>query len=92
MIRSNRYQPRKRYSEDDLKELSDSIKTQGIIQPLVVRRQDSGYELVAGERRLRAAKKAGKNLCIFLTHEGVLLTQDPKYQELADIWALMKPT
>lgn len=33
----------------------------------------------------RAAKKAGKNLCIFLTHEAVLLTQDPKYQELADI-------
>ena len=59
LIRSNRYQPRERYSEDDLKELSDSIKAQGIIQPLVVRRQDSGYELVAGERRLRAAKKAG---------------------------------
>jgi ParB family chromosome partitioning protein len=59
LIRSNRYQPRQQFSEDDLKELCDSIKAQGIIQPLVVRKHDSGYELVAGERRLRAAKKAG---------------------------------
>ncbi len=59
MIKSNRYQPRQRFSEDDLQELCDSIKAQGIIQPLVVRKHDSGYELVAGERRLRAAKKAG---------------------------------
>ena len=59
LIQPNRYQPRRRFSEDELTELCDSIKTQGIIQPLLVRKQDSGYELVAGERRLRAAKKAG---------------------------------
>jgi ParB family chromosome partitioning protein len=59
LIQPNRYQPRRRFSEDELTELCDSIKAQGIIQPLLVRRYDSGYELVAGERRLRAAKKAG---------------------------------
>ncbi len=59
LIRRNRHQPRRRFTEEDLTELSDSIRAQGIIQPLVVRKQDSGYELVAGERRLRAARKAG---------------------------------
>ena len=59
LIQPNRYQPRRRFSEDELTELSDSIKAQGIIQPLLVRKHASGYELVAGERRLRAAKKAG---------------------------------
>ncbi len=59
LIRPNRYQPRRRFTEDELRELSDSIKAQGIIQPLLVRKHDSGYEIVAGERRLRAAKKAG---------------------------------
>ena len=58
-IRRNRYQPRQNFGEDDLKELSDSIKSQGIIQPLLVRLHENGYELVAGERRLRAAKSAG---------------------------------
>jgi ParB family chromosome partitioning protein len=60
-IQPNRYQPRRRFSEDELTELSDSIKAQGIIQPLLVRKHSRGYELVAGERRLRAAKKAGLN-------------------------------
>ncbi len=59
LIRRNRYQPRRHFGEDELKELSDSIRSQGIIQPLVVRHDDEGYELVAGERRLRAAKAAG---------------------------------
>jgi ParB family chromosome partitioning protein len=59
LIRPNRYQPRQRFSDDDLAELSESIKAQGILQPLLVRRIDHGYELVAGERRLRAARKAG---------------------------------
>lgn len=59
LIQRNRYQPRKRFAEGDLLELSESIKSQGIIQPLLVRSDDVGYELVAGERRLRAAKKAG---------------------------------
>ncbi|HPA14544.1 MAG TPA: ParB/RepB/Spo0J family partition protein [Desulfobacterales bacterium] len=55
----NRYQPRLRFSENELEELSQSIKEQGIIQPLLVRKYNSGFELVAGERRLRAAKMAG---------------------------------
>ncbi|MEA3417392.1 MAG: ParB/RepB/Spo0J family partition protein [Thermodesulfobacteriota bacterium] len=59
LIRSNRYQPRRRFSKDELDELSRSIKEQGMIQPLLVRKDASGYELIAGERRLRAAKMAG---------------------------------
>jgi len=59
MIHSNRYQPRTLFTEDELEELSQSIKEQGIIQPLLIRKDDDGYELVAGERRLRAAKMAG---------------------------------
>jgi ParB family transcriptional regulator, chromosome partitioning protein len=58
-IRPNRYQPRLRFAERDLEELAQSIEKQGIIQPLLVRKDDSGYELITGERRLRAAKKAG---------------------------------
>ncbi|MFC1516830.1 ParB/RepB/Spo0J family partition protein [Thermodesulfobacteriota bacterium] len=59
LIRPNRYQPRTRFSEDELNALGRSIEKQGILQPLLVRRDDTGYELVVGERRLRAAKKAG---------------------------------
>jgi ParB family chromosome partitioning protein len=55
----NPHQPRRDFSEKDLEELAASVKSNGIIQPLVVRRTDKGYELIAGERRLRAAKKAG---------------------------------
>lgn len=58
-IRPNRYQPRKQFQENELADLSASIKAQGIIQPLILRRIEGGYELVAGERRLRAAKLAG---------------------------------
>lgn len=61
LIRPNRYQPRTRFSDDELDELCGSIKKQGIIQPLLVRKDEVGYELVVGERRLRAAKKAGLN-------------------------------
>jgi ParB family chromosome partitioning protein len=58
-IHPNRYQPRIRFSEDELEGLARSIKEQGIIQPLLVRNAPDGYELITGERRLRAAKKAG---------------------------------
>ena len=58
-IRPNRYQPRVMFSEEEMKALGNSVKKQGIIQPLLVRKNDSGYELVAGERRLRAAKMVG---------------------------------
>lgn len=54
----NIYQPRKYFNEDAIEELSQSIKQYGIIQPLTVRRMGESFELVAGERRLRAAKLA----------------------------------
>lgn len=59
LIRPNRFQPRLRFSVDELEELSRSIKEHGIIQPLLVREDDNGYELATGERRLRAAKISG---------------------------------
>ncbi len=58
-IRANPYQPRKDFDPKALKELSESIKTHGIFTPLLVRPSVQGYELIAGERRLRAAKMAG---------------------------------
>ncbi len=58
-IHNNPWQPRKEFDEDDLASLSDSIRTHGVLQPLVVRPTDGGYQLIAGERRLRAAKAAG---------------------------------
>lgn len=59
-IRANRYQPRQNFDEAALEDLSESIRQYGILQPLIVRRlPERGYELIAGERRLRAARKAG---------------------------------
>ena len=57
----NKYQPRKKFDETSLNELSDSIKSRGIIQPIIVRDSDgnSKYEIIAGERRWLAAQKAG---------------------------------
>lgn len=58
-IRPNKNQPRKSFNEEKIEELAESIKEHGIIQPLVVRRDGEGYEIVAGERRWRAARKSG---------------------------------
>ena len=58
-IRSNPYQPRKTFDEDTLQELAKSIKEYGIIEPIIVKKAIKGYELVAGERRCKAAKLAG---------------------------------
>ena len=58
-IRSNPYQPRKTFNESSLKELADSIKEYGIIEPIIVKKSVKGYELIAGERRTKAAKLAG---------------------------------
>ncbi|EKE21023.1 MAG: hypothetical protein ACD_7C00380G0003 [uncultured bacterium] len=57
-ISANPYQPRIHFDEMKLKELSDSIKEHGVLQPLVVTKNDDGYELIAGERRLQASKLA----------------------------------
>ena len=55
----NKYQPRRHFAEEDLRALADSIRQNGILQPLTVRRAGEQFELIAGERRLRAAKLAG---------------------------------
>lgn len=57
-IRTNPYQPRKTFDESGLTELADSIKEHGVFTPILVRKSISGYELIAGERRLRASKLA----------------------------------
>ncbi len=68
-IRPNPAQPRKIFSEEALRELADSIRRHGILQPLSVRRLEGSYELIAGERRLRAAQMAGLTEipCIVMT-------------------------
>jgi ParB family transcriptional regulator, chromosome partitioning protein len=58
-IRHNPFQPRKNFDDDEIAHLSESIKNHGVLQPLVVRRVGEEFQLIAGERRLRAAQKAG---------------------------------
>jgi ParB family transcriptional regulator, chromosome partitioning protein len=58
-IEPNKSQPRKRFEEDALQELADSIKQYGVIQPLILQKKDNNYEIIAGERRWRAARIAG---------------------------------
>jgi ParB family chromosome partitioning protein len=58
-IKHNPFQPRKQFDEDELKSLGESIKTHGVLQPLVVRKVGNEFQLIAGERRLRAAQAAG---------------------------------
>ncbi len=58
-IRNNPYQPRKRFDADELKQLTDSVRAHGILQPLLVKDAGDHYQLIAGERRLRAAQAAG---------------------------------
>ncbi len=66
-IAPNRYQPRTVFSQEELNRLRESIAQQGVLQPLLVRHLDDSYELIAGERRLRAAKEAN------LTHVPVFV-------------------
>ncbi len=58
-IRSNPYQPRKTFNEESIEELANSIKEYGIVQPIIVKKAVKGYELIAGERRTKAARVAG---------------------------------
>lgn len=58
-IEPNKSQPRKKFDEDALQELADSIKQYGVIQPLILQKRDKFYEIIAGERRWRAARLAG---------------------------------
>ncbi len=59
VIVANQFQPRKEFDDEALEELMQSIKQYGVLQPVLVRKTISGYELIAGERRLRASKRAG---------------------------------
>ena len=58
-VEPNRKQPRKNFDENAMEELAESVKQYGIIQPLIVRKKENYYEIIAGERRWRAAKMAG---------------------------------
>jgi ParB family chromosome partitioning protein len=58
-IRNNPYQPRKRFDDDELHSLTESVRNHGVLQPLVVRQIGGDFQLIAGERRLRAAQAAG---------------------------------
>ena len=78
MIEPNREQPRKKFDEDALQELSESIKQYGILQPLLVSDKKDYYEIVAGERRWRAAKLAGLK-------EVPVIVKDFSEQELVEI-------
>jgi len=58
-IRSNPYQPRKTFNEESLNELAASIKEHGVVEPIIIKKSINGYELIAGERRTKAARIAG---------------------------------
>ena len=58
-LRANPYQPRKVFDDNALQELSDSIKEHGVFQPIIIKKSIKGYEIIAGERRVRASKMAG---------------------------------
>jgi ParB family transcriptional regulator, chromosome partitioning protein len=75
-ISPNRFQPRTVFNQEEHEKLTESVKQQGILQPLLVRYVDNGYELIAGERRLRAAREAG------LTHVPVIV------KDLTDVQVL----
>ena len=61
-LRVNPYQPRQIFDEEALNELAESIKEHGVFQPIIVKRSIKGYEIIAGERRVRASKLAGKEV------------------------------
>lgn len=69
-VEPNRNQPRKHFDEEALEELAESIKRYGVIQPIIVVKKDNYYEIVAGERRWRASKKAGLKEIPAIVREG----------------------
>lgn len=78
-IVAGRGQPRRKFAEQPLEELAQSIREKGIIQPLIVTEGPGGYELIAGERRLRAATRAG------LERVPVIIKRDVAYDELLEL-------
>jgi len=85
-IRANPYQPRREFDSATLEELSASIKEYGVLQPILLRKTDFGYEVIAGERRLRAAKIAGLEKIPALIKE----MEDKKMGEVALIENLQR--
>lgn len=85
-IRTNPYQPRRNFDEPALAALADSIRKSGLLQPLVVRPRGDGYELVAGERRLRAARLAGCQTVSVIVRE----TEDAQMLPLALVENLLR--
>jgi ParB family chromosome partitioning protein len=79
MIKQNRYQPRKGFDKEKLKELADSIREKGMIQPIIVQKRGVEYELIAGERRWRAVQMLGIEKVPALVRE----ISDPEALELA---------
>ena len=71
-VEPNREQPRKQFNEEALNELSEAIKRYGLIQPIIVTKKDDYYEIIAGERRWRACKKAS------LTTISAIVREDDK--------------
>ncbi len=78
LVEPNHGQPRKSFDEEGLKELADSIALHGVIQPLIVRKKDEHFEIIAGERRWRAAKLAGLK-------EIPVIVKDYTEEEIAEI-------
>ena len=78
-VEPNREQPRKSFDEDALEELAESVKQFGVIEPLLVRFKDDYYEIIAGERRWRAARKAG------IKEIPVVIRNDLTEQEIVEI-------
>ncbi len=69
LLRPGRYQPRTRMDPASIEELAESIKSQGVLQPILVRSLDDGYEIIAGERRWRAARLAGLEEVPVVVHD-----------------------
>lgn len=86
VLTPNPYQPRKEFNEEQLQELADSIKIEGVLQPLLVRKSGDGYEIVAGERRWRASRLAGLKKVPAM----VLEVDDLKLQQIALIENLQR--
>jgi ParB family chromosome partitioning protein len=86
LIGAGKYQPRQEFDEESLEELAESIKTHGLLQPVVVRRGAIGYELIVGERRLRACKSLGWEVIPAIIRD----VQDREAAELALIENLQR--
>jgi ParB family chromosome partitioning protein len=78
LIRAGRFNPRRRFGEEELEELAESIRRKGIVQPIIVRADAQGYEIVAGERRWRAAQRAG-------LHQVPVIVRDLNDQEAIEL-------